>query len=98
MVNKDKDQTKKIYLQSEIDSILYKYDIKIILEDLENEKGFTIKSIMTGRFYIFINDNLTDYKKLKTLMHELKHIELGHLECFQEDRLKCEKVIRELGL
>ena len=38
-----------------------------------------------GLFFIIINDNLSYYKKRKTILHELAHIELNQLE--QQDKI-----------
>lgn len=38
-----------------------------------------------GFFVIFIKNNLSDYKKKKTILHELAHIELCQLEQLNND-------------
>lgn len=38
-----------------------------------------------GIYNIFINDNLSYYKKKKTILHELAHIELGQLNQVDRD-------------
>lgn len=58
--------------------LLNYYNANITYEKLPtriNGLVFNIKGINN----IFINDNLSYYKKRKTLLHELAHIELNHL-------------------
>jgi len=38
-----------------------------------------------GIFNIFINENLSYYLKRKTILHELAHIELNHLQQIDND-------------
>lgn len=38
-----------------------------------------------GIFFILINKNLSYYKKKKTILHELAHIELNHLNQSNKD-------------
>lgn len=97
MISSNKDE-KKIYFVSEVDSLFNNSNIRIIIKDIEKAKGYTYLSKLTNKYYIVINENLSEEMQIKTLMHELKHIELGHLECFLEDRELCEKVIKELKL
>lgn len=89
---------KKIYLLSEADSLLKQNNIKIILRELGKAKGYTYLSNITNKYYIIINESLSEDMQLATLLHELKHIQLGHLECFLEDRDKCEEIIKKLNL
>ena len=48
-----------------------------------NIRGFV--NLYRGRYYIYINDNLSYYKKKKTILHELAHIELSQLEQIDND-------------
>lgn len=60
-------------------------------------KGFTYKS-KKGNFYIIINESLSEEQSLKTLLHELSHIELKHFEKFNEKYESIELSIKQLGL
>ena len=40
-----------------------------------------------GIYNIYINKNLSYYKKKKTILHELAHIELNHLEQLNDELL-----------
>lgn len=40
-----------------------------------------------GIYNIYINENLSYYKKKKTILHELAHIELNHLEQLNDELL-----------
>ncbi len=72
--------------------LLLKYNIRIKMIGLGNVKGFTYKS-KHKTYFICINKNLSRERKLETIKHEFKHIELDHLEQFVEYRAFCEKEI-----
>lgn len=48
-----------------------------------NIRGFV--NLYRGYYFIYINDNLSYYKKKKTILHELAHIELSQLEQSDND-------------
>lgn len=58
--------------------ILTWYNANVTYEELPyNIYGFVFN--YKGIYNIFINKNLSYYKRKKTLLHELAHIELSHL-------------------
>ena len=46
-------------------------------------EGFVFQ--IKGIFHIIINENLSYYRRKKTILHELAHIELNHLEQVDKD-------------
>lgn len=74
------------------DELLNNYNANITYTDLPNKiNGFVFcyKNINN----IFVNNNLSYYKKRKTILHELAHIELNQLNQIDKDIifLKVEK-------
>lgn len=62
----------------DINNILWAYGIVCRLETLPGYiYGFAYRS-SANIYHIFINETLSEEKKKETLLHELKHIELGH--------------------
>ena len=61
------------------DELLKYYNVTLSFEKIpyKNVRGL-VDSYM-GHYYIYINDNLSYYKRKKTLLHELAHIELNQL-------------------
>lgn len=64
--------------------LLNYYNATITYESLERGINGFIKCYK-GIYNIFINKNLSYYKRKKTLIHELAHIELNHLEQIDND-------------
>lgn len=62
-----------------LEDLLNYYNVSITYIDCKfnNIRGFT--DYYKGIYTIFINKNLSYYKKKKTILHELAHIELNHL-------------------
>lgn len=64
--------------------LLNYYNATIIYEKLpKNINGYVTN--YRGYNLIFININLSYYKKRKTILHELAHIELNQLNQFNKD-------------
>ena len=62
------------------------YNASIIYEKLPNTiNGFVFNYDNIN--FILINDNLSYYKKRKTILHELAHIELNQLNQIDEDMI-----------
>ena len=60
--------------------LLNYYNANITYEPLPRFiNGYVFK--YRGFYNIIINKNLSYYKRKKTILHELAHIELSHLEC-----------------
>ena len=61
------------------DDLLNYYNAKIVYVDIpyNNIRGFV--DYYKGFYIISINKNLSYYKKKKTILHELAHIELNQL-------------------
>lgn len=63
--------------------LLNYYNATITYEELPKKiKGYVFN--YKGIFNIIINKNISYYKKKKTILHELAHIELSHL--YQNDK------------
>ena len=66
--------------------LLNYYNASISYEDLpKGINGYVF--IYKGIFNILINKHLSYYKRKKTILHELAHIELNQLEQFDNDLL-----------
>lgn len=64
--------------------LLNYYNANIDYVHLPNDiDGFVFQ--YKGFFNIFIEKNLSDYKKRLTILHELAHIELNHLNQIDKD-------------
>ena len=61
------------------DDLLNYYNATVIYVDIfyENIRGFV--DYYNGIYYIYINRFISNYKRKKTLLHELAHIELNQL-------------------
>ncbi len=67
--------------------LLNYYNANITYEQLPNKiDGFVFQ--FKGIFNIIINNDLSYYKKRKTILHELAHIELNHLGQINSDMFK----------
>lgn len=62
-----------------LNDLLNYYNAKIIYEKWLNISIRGLVDYYKGYYFIFINDNLSYYKKKKTILHELAHIELNQL-------------------
>ena len=66
------------------DELLYNYNANVSLKKLPHKVlGFVFN--YKGINNIIINDNLPYYKKKKTILHELAHIELNQLGQYDND-------------
>lgn len=75
------DLLNKVVTQQEL---LNYYNACITYKKLPNKiNGYVFQ--YKGIYNIFINDNLSYYKKKKTILHELAHIELGQLNQVDKD-------------
>ena len=64
--------------------LLNYYNACITYKKLPNKvNGYVFQ--YNGIYNIFINENLSYYKKKKTILHELAHIELNHLNQIDKD-------------
>lgn len=64
--------------------LLNYYNACITYKKLPNKvNGYVFQ--YKGIYNIFINENLSYYKKKKTILHELAHIELNHLNQIDKD-------------
>lgn len=77
------DLLKKEITQQEL---LNYYNATITYTDLPNKIDGCVY-LYKGIFNIFIDRNLSYYKKRKTILHELAHIELNQLEQSNKDLL-----------
>lgn len=76
-----KDLLEGVITQQEL---LNYYNATIIYEFIPNWiNGFVFN--YDGVFFIIINKTLSYYKKRKTILHELAHLELNHLEQYDND-------------
>lgn len=96
MINSNVD-TKKNYLLTKIEKLQQLYNIKIKkIELTELIRGLVIYSKKTDSYLVLINKDLSENQMIKTLIHELSHIELEQCNNFLEDRNYCENIIKEL--
>ena len=64
--------------------LLNYYNACITYKKLPNKiNGYVFQ--YKGIYNIFINENLSYYKRKKTILHELAHIELNHLNQINKD-------------
>lgn len=68
-----------------LQDLLNYYNATIIYNtwNYDNVRGFV--DYYKGCYLIFINDKLSYYKKKKTILHELAHIELNQLCQYDKD-------------
>lgn len=66
--------------------LLNYYNATIMYENLPNKINGCVTNYR-GINIIFINDKLSRYKKKKTILHELAHIELNQLNQIDNDLL-----------
>lgn len=64
--------------------LLNYYNATIIYDNLPNKINGCVTNYR-GINLIFINNNLANYKKKKTILHELAHIELNQLNQLDND-------------
>ena len=69
-----------------LQELLNYYNATIIYEKWLNISIRGFVDYYKGYYFIFINSNLSYYKKKKTILHELAHIELNQL-CQQNNDL-----------
>lgn len=61
----------------------YNATIQFVDISFDNIRGFT--DYYNGIYTIYINKNISYYKKKKTILHELAHIELNQLCQYDKD-------------
>ena len=61
------------------DDFLNYHNAKIFYEDIIYDDIRGLVDYYQGYYFIYINKNLSYYKRKKTLLHELAHIELNQL-------------------
>lgn len=61
----------------------YNANIEYINIPFHNTRGFV--DYYNDMYFIYIDKNLSDYKKRKTILHELAHIELNQLNQIDND-------------
>lgn len=62
-----------------LQELLNYYNVTIIYKKWLNVSIRGFVDYYKGYYFIFINSNLSYYKKRKTILHELAHIELNQL-------------------
>lgn len=67
-----------------LNDLLNYYNATIVSEDLPKKINGCVFSY-DNIFFILINKNLSYYRKKKTILHELAHIELNHLNQLNKD-------------
>lgn len=77
------------------DELLNYYNAKIIYVDIPYEtiRGFV--DSYNGINFIYINKNISYYKRKKTIIHELAHIELNQLNQIDSDLFAFKRDIYE---
>lgn len=77
------------------DELLNYYNAKIIYVDIPYEtiRGFV--DSYNGINFIYINKNMSYYKRKKTIIHELAHIELNQLNQIDSDLFAFKRGIYE---
>ena len=82
------------------EELLNYYNASIIYIDIpfNDIRGFV--DYYNNIYYIYINKNISNYKKRKTILHELAHIELNQLNQIDNDLIafKVEKYEDEADL
>lgn len=68
-----------------LQDLLNYYNATIIYEKWNYSNVRGLVDYYKGCYLIFINDNLSYYKKKKTILHELAHIELNQLCQYNKD-------------
>ena len=96
ILEKIKQKKLQILYDEEIAAYLFCNNVFIKFHDIGSVKGFTYQNF--GKYYIVINESLSDEQKLKTFVHELSHIELKHFCMFNEEFDNAEQIIKNLGL
>lgn len=67
------------------DELLNYYNARIIYIDIPYKEIRGFVDYYKGIYNVYINRNLSYYKKRKTILHELAHIELNQLEQVDRD-------------
>ena len=67
------------------DELLNYYNATIIYENINFSNIRGLVDLYRGNYFIYINNNMSYYKKKKTILHELAHIELSQLEQADND-------------
>lgn len=68
-----------------LQELLNYYNATIIYENWFYKEVRGLVEYYKGYYFIYINKNLSYYKKKKTILHELAHIELNQLCQFNKD-------------
>ena len=67
------------------DELLNYYNAIIVYENIIYSNIRGLVDLYNGYYFIYINNNMSYYKKKKTILHELAHIELAQLEQADND-------------
>ncbi len=61
-----------------LDKLMYTYNIAVRTMRLTGCRGFAAKN--SNGYVIVVNSQLSDEEQIRTTVHELCHIKLGHLD------------------
>lgn len=67
------------------EELLNYYNAIILYEDITYPNIRGLVDLYNDYYFIYINNNMSYYKKKKTILHELAHIELSQLEQADND-------------
>ena len=67
------------------EDLLNYYNATIIYENIIYSNIRGLVDLYNNHYFIYINNNMSYYKKKKTILHELAHIELSQLEQADND-------------
>lgn len=67
------------------EELLNYYNAIILYENIIYPNIRGLVDLYNGYYFIYINNNMSYYKKKKTILHELAHIELSQLEQADND-------------
>lgn len=67
------------------EELLNYYNAVIIYANITYSNIRGAIDLYKGYYFIYINNNMSTYKKKKTILHELAHIELSQLEQIDND-------------
>lgn len=78
-------QEMKNFVESELENLGVKVEL-MSKEKMGGANGQSWKDPSTGEIKVSVRDDVDDAQKYKTLVHELMHVQLGHLERMDEYR------------
>lgn len=67
------------------EELLNYYNASIVYTNITYFDIRGVIDLYKGHYFIYINNNMSHYKKKKTILHELAHIELSQLEQADND-------------